>query len=131
MSCTQIPDVVQVLDVVLKDGWQSTLLNTHEDVFSYLDNEKLSKLSNDVVNQLLKKPCFSEPQKAFIRERRRKSLSSRAAKRHRDGEKERVQEMQNVIDSLKGEREQLKDEYENLLEEIRMYREAGIDVELT
>lgn len=131
MSCTQIPDVVQVLDKVLKDGWQVNLLNTYEEVFSYLDNEKLSKLSNDVVNQLLKKPCFSEPQKAFIRERRRKSLSSRAAKRHRDGEKEKVHEMQNVIDSLKGEREQLRSEVEDLLEEIRNYREEGIEIELT
>ena len=132
MSCTQIPNVVQVLDIVLKDGWQSNiLLNTHEEVFSYLDNEKLSKLSNEVVNQLLKKPCFSEPQKAFIRERRRKSLSSRAAKRHRDGAKEKAQEMQNEIDSLKGVREQLKSEVENLVEEIKMFREEGIEIELT
>ena len=54
-----------------------------------------------------------------------------AAKRHRDGEKEKVHEMQNVIDSLKGEREQLRSEVEDLLEEIRNYREEGIEIELT
>ena len=133
MSTAQITDVIHVLDIVLKDDWQKNIMNAkfQEDILSFLDNDKLSKLSNEVVNQLLKKPCFSEPQRAFIREKRRKSLSSRAAKRHRDGEKEKVQEMENEIQCLMGEKKQLKDQVEELLEEIRMYKEEGIDIELS
>ncbi|KAI6655119.1 hypothetical protein LOD99_2408 [Oopsacas minuta] len=133
MTSRQMTDVIQVLDVVLKDDWQKNIMKTkfHEDIFSFLDNEKLSKLPNDVVNQLLKKPCFSEPQRAYIREKRRKSLSSRAAKRHRDGEKEKVNEMQQQIDSLLGVKAQLKEQVEELLDEIKMYQDDGTIIELS
>ena len=133
MTSTQITDVIQVLDIVLKDDWQKNIMKTklNEDILSFLDNEKLSRLSNEMVNHLLKKPCFSEPQRAYIREKRRKSLSSRAAKRHRDGEKEKVQEMQQEIELLMGEKQQLKNQVEELLEEIKMYQDEGTDIELS
>ena len=129
----KIDDVIPVLDIVLREGWQENLLKPQfqDDPLSFIDDEKLSKLTNEFVNQLLRRPCFSEPQRSYIREKRRKYLSSRAAKRHRDGEKEKLADMEKEIDEMKTEKEKLKMEVEELLNEIHMYQEEGVKVQLT
>ena len=106
---------------ILCDDWQSKLADT--DFKDLIDIDKLKNLGKLDYRNVTKIGLFSENDKAFISEKRRKVNNRRAAKKFRESEKTRQIEMDATVTELQRQRNVLYLERKRLLEEIRYYQQ--------
>ena len=104
---------------ILCDDWQLKLTDT--DFKDLIDIDKLKHLGKQEYRNVTKIGLFSENDKAFISEKRRKVNNRRAAKKFRESEKSRQIEMNRTVAELVQERSLLYQERQRLLQEISYY----------
>ena len=117
MMCDLIRQKDSSLRQFFVDGNQYCSQNTN--LSSLLDGEKVSNITKSKLKKLLTKPCFSEEDKSYIKELRRKYRCRQTSKKHRDSEKVLEISLEIEIDCLKWEKEALKEEKECLKTEIK------------
>ena len=105
---------------ILCDDWQLKMADT--DFKDLIDIDKLKNLGKLDYRNITKIGLFSEKDKAFISEKRRKVNNRRAAKKFRESEKFRQTEMNFTIADLEEQRNVLHLEKQNLLDEIRYFQ---------
>ena len=86
-----------------------------------LDGNKVSSLDKSQLKHLLEKQCFSEEEKSYIKELRRKYQCRQTSLKHREAEK--VQEIATVIEieGLEIVRNSLLSEKNYLVKDIHLY----------
>ena len=91
--------------------------------FDLIDNDKLTAIDVNELNNILDSGCFSIPEKDYIRELRRKTMNRKTAKQSRIKDKYEYQELSGEIDALMDRKYSLAQEKEDLCKQISFYQE--------
>ena len=97
-------------------AWGGSL--THRTFLELVDINKVLELSVTDLNAIIDNATFSDEERAYIRELRRKAMNKKAAEECRRRKKSEEQHLTEEFDLLKNTRKRLVSEKERILQEI-------------
>lgn len=95
---------------------------SHHTFLALIDTARVMDLSVSDLNNIIEDSAFSEEERAYIRELRRKAMNKKAAEECRRRKKSEEQHLSEEYDSLMATRQTLLSEKDNLSAEINFYK---------
>ena len=114
---------IQIAKAILVDSSSHSSRDT--DVLSLIDRNKVKDIPLIAFNHIIYNDCFTDAERAFIREERRKCVNRRAANVSRRRRKEEEQWDQIEVNQMLVEKDGLLEMKDNLKKEIERYKKLN------